>query len=115
MILSDMARLSRFELGGIPQRVVQGGDHRLPCLLDDEDCQRYLHGYSMGRALQGLLGGLGATHETGTEKVHRSFQGFHVVCNILYVLGAQRLRIQARHDAFRFPNARFDIGCFVAV
>ncbi len=42
MILSDMARLPRFELAGVPQHVVQRGNNRLPCFLDDEDRQRYL-------------------------------------------------------------------------
>jgi putative transposase len=37
-----MARLPRFELAGVPQRVVQRGNNRLPCFLDDEDRQRYL-------------------------------------------------------------------------
>lgn len=42
MILANMARLPRFELAGIPQHVVQRGNNRLPCFLDDEDRQRYL-------------------------------------------------------------------------
>lgn len=42
MILSDMARLPRFDLAGVPQHVVQRGNNRLPCFLDDEDRQRYL-------------------------------------------------------------------------
>lgn len=42
MILPGMARLPRFELAGIPQHVVQRGNNRLPCFLDDEDRQRYL-------------------------------------------------------------------------
>lgn len=37
-----MARLPRFDLPGIPQHVVQRGNNRLPCFLDDEDRQRYL-------------------------------------------------------------------------
>ncbi len=37
-----MARLPRFELAGIPQHVVQRGNNRLSCFLDDEDRQRYL-------------------------------------------------------------------------
>ena len=37
-----MARLPRFELAGVPQHVVQRGNNRLPCFLDDEDRQRYL-------------------------------------------------------------------------
>lgn len=37
-----MARLPRFELAGIPKHVVQRGNNRLPCFLDDEDHQRYL-------------------------------------------------------------------------
>ena len=43
-----MARLPRFELAGIPQQVVQRGNHRLPCFLDDEDRQRYLQGLRQG-------------------------------------------------------------------
>jgi putative transposase len=42
VILSDMARLPRFDLAGVPQHVVQRGNNRLPCFLDDEDRQRYL-------------------------------------------------------------------------
>ena len=38
----DMARLPCFELAGVPQHVVQRGNTRLPCFLDDEDRQRYL-------------------------------------------------------------------------
>ena len=37
-----MARLPRFELAGVPQHVVQRGNNRLSCFLDDEDRQRYL-------------------------------------------------------------------------
>ncbi|MEO6365171.1 MAG: transposase [Luteimonas sp.] len=37
-----MARLPRPDLAGIPQHVVQRGNNRLPCFLDDEDRQRYL-------------------------------------------------------------------------
>jgi putative transposase len=37
-----MARLPRFDLPGIPQHVVQRGNNRLPCFLDDQDRQRYL-------------------------------------------------------------------------
>jgi putative transposase len=37
-----MARLPRFDLAGIPQHLVQRGNNRLPCFLDDEDRQRYL-------------------------------------------------------------------------
>lgn len=37
-----MARLARPDLAGIPQHVVQRGNNRLPCFLDDEDRQRYL-------------------------------------------------------------------------
>lgn len=37
-----MARLPRFDLPGIPQHVVQRGNNRLPCFLDDEDRQHYL-------------------------------------------------------------------------
>jgi REP element-mobilizing transposase RayT len=42
VILLDMARLPRFDLAGVPQHVVQRGNNRLPCFLDDEDRQRYL-------------------------------------------------------------------------
>ena len=37
-----MARLPRLDFAGIPQHVVQRGNNRLPCFLDDEDRQRYL-------------------------------------------------------------------------
>ncbi len=37
-----MARHPRLELPGIPQHVVQRGNNRLPCFLDDGDRQRYL-------------------------------------------------------------------------
>ena len=37
-----MARLPRPDFSGIPQHVVQRGNNRLPCFLDDEDRQRYL-------------------------------------------------------------------------
>ncbi|WP_327475591.1 transposase [Frateuria sp.] len=41
-MLARMARLPRFDLPGVPQHVVQRGNNRLPCFLDDEDRQRYL-------------------------------------------------------------------------
>ncbi len=37
-----MARQPRFDLAGIPQHILQRGNNRLPCCLDDEDRQRYL-------------------------------------------------------------------------
>ncbi|HWS78244.1 MAG TPA: transposase [Thermomonas sp.] len=37
-----MARLPRIDLPGIPQHVVQRGNNRLPCFLDDQDRLRYL-------------------------------------------------------------------------
>jgi putative transposase len=37
-----MARLPRFDLPGIPQHIVQRGNNRLPCFLDDSDRHRYL-------------------------------------------------------------------------
>ncbi|MGY1520255.1 transposase [Luteimonas sp. A482] len=37
-----MARQPRFDLAGVPQQVVQRGNNRLPCFLDDGDRQRYL-------------------------------------------------------------------------
>lgn len=37
-----MARLPRPDLAGVPQHVVQRGNNRLPCFLDDEDRQHYL-------------------------------------------------------------------------
>ncbi len=37
-----MARHPRFDLAGVPQHVVQRGNNRLPCFLDDDDRQRYL-------------------------------------------------------------------------
>lgn len=36
-----MARLPRFDFPGIPQHIVQRGNNRLPCFLDDEGRQRY--------------------------------------------------------------------------
>jgi len=41
-MLSRMARHPRHDIAGIPQHVVQRGNNRLPCFLDDEDRQRYL-------------------------------------------------------------------------
>lgn len=41
-MLLRMARLPRLDLAGVPQHVVQRGNNRLPCFLDDEDRQRYL-------------------------------------------------------------------------
>lgn len=38
-----MARLPRLDLPGIAQHVVQRGNNRLPCFIDDEDRRRYLH------------------------------------------------------------------------
>jgi putative transposase len=37
-----MARQSRLDLPGIPQHVVQRGNNRLPCFLDDADRRSYL-------------------------------------------------------------------------
>ena len=37
-----MARLPRLDIPGIPQHVVQRGNNRLTCFLDDDDRQRYL-------------------------------------------------------------------------
>jgi putative transposase len=37
-----MARLPRIDLPGIPQHVVQRGNNRLPCFLDDQDRLHYL-------------------------------------------------------------------------
>ena len=37
-----MARLPRLDLPGIPQHVVQRGNNRLPCFLDDHDRRSYL-------------------------------------------------------------------------
>ena len=37
-----MARRPRFDLPHIPQHVVQRGNNRLPCFLDDSDRLRYL-------------------------------------------------------------------------
>ena len=37
-----MARLPRLDLPGIPQHIVQRGNNRLPCFLDDGDRLRYL-------------------------------------------------------------------------
>ena len=45
-----MARQPRLDLPGIPQHVVQRGNNRLPCFLDDGDRQRYLR--ILGEALR---------------------------------------------------------------
>lgn len=37
-----MTRPPRHDIAGIPQHVVQRGNNRLPCFLDDDDRQRYL-------------------------------------------------------------------------
>lgn len=37
-----MSRLPRLDLAGVPQHVVQRGNNRLPCFLDDGDRSRYL-------------------------------------------------------------------------
>ena len=37
-----MARQPRLDIPGIPQHVVQRGNNRLPCFLDDDDRRRYL-------------------------------------------------------------------------
>ena len=37
-----MARLPRPDLAGVPQHVVQRGNNRMPCFLDDDDRRRYL-------------------------------------------------------------------------
>ena len=37
-----MARFPRFDLVGVPQHVIQRGNNRLPCFLDDEDRHCYL-------------------------------------------------------------------------
>lgn len=44
-----MARQPRFDLPGIPQHIVQRGNNRLPCFLDDADRRRYLR--LLGEAL----------------------------------------------------------------
>ncbi|SIQ99675.1 putative transposase [Solilutibacter tolerans] len=44
-----MARLPRLDLPGIPQHIVQRGNNRLPCFLDDADRARYRH--LLGEAL----------------------------------------------------------------
>jgi hypothetical protein len=37
-----VVRLPRPDFAGIPRHVVQRGNNRLPCFLDDEDRRRYL-------------------------------------------------------------------------
>ncbi|WP_256363526.1 hypothetical protein [Rhodanobacter sp. B05] len=37
-----MARQPQLNLPGIPQHIVQRGNNRLPCFLDDTDRKRYL-------------------------------------------------------------------------
>lgn len=54
--MPDMARLPRLDLPGIPQHIVQRGNNRLPCFLDDGDRLRYLH--LLGEAL--LAAGTGS-------------------------------------------------------
>ena len=44
-----MARQPRMDLPGISQHIVQRGNNRLPCFLDDDDRTRYLH--LLGEAL----------------------------------------------------------------
>ena len=44
-----MARQPRMDLPGITQHIVQRGNNRLPCFLDDDDRTRYLH--LLGEAL----------------------------------------------------------------
>ncbi len=39
---TGVARLPRFDLPGVPQHVVQRGNNRLPCFLDDQDRRSYL-------------------------------------------------------------------------
>ena len=41
-MLAHMARPPRHDIAGIPRHIVQRGNNRLPCFLDDEDRQRYL-------------------------------------------------------------------------
>ncbi|UKR54036.1 transposase [Xanthomonas fragariae] len=36
-------QIARIDLPGIPQHIVQRGNNRLPCVLDDGDRLRYLH------------------------------------------------------------------------
>lgn len=43
-----MSRPPRPDLAGVPQHVVQRGNNRLPCFLDDDDRQFYLHGLRKG-------------------------------------------------------------------
>ncbi|MBB3797589.1 transposase [Xanthomonas arboricola] len=38
-----MASLPHIDLPGIPQHIMQRGNNRLPCFLDDGDRLRYLH------------------------------------------------------------------------
>lgn len=38
-----MGRTPRFDLPGVPQHIVQQGNKRLPCFLDDRDRLDYLH------------------------------------------------------------------------
>lgn len=45
-----MARHPRFDFPGIPQHIVQRGNNRLPCFLDDDDRQRYLQCLRQGLA-----------------------------------------------------------------
>ncbi|MDN5924958.1 MAG: transposase, partial [Xanthomonadales bacterium] len=38
-----MARQPRLDLPGIPQHIIQRGNNRLPCFLDNQDRSLYLH------------------------------------------------------------------------
>ncbi|HEY0333974.1 MAG TPA: transposase, partial [Stenotrophomonas sp.] len=45
-----MARLPRIDLPGVPRHIVQRGNNRLPCFLDDQDRRNYL--FLLGEALR---------------------------------------------------------------
>jgi len=61
-----MARLPRPDLPGIPQHIVQRGNNRLPCFLDDDDRQRYL---------QCLLGALPRKRCQGQLRIREKEKG----------------------------------------
>jgi putative transposase len=69
-MLTGMARLPRIDLPGIPQHVVQRGNNRLPCFLDDGDRLRYLQ--LLRESLATTYCGLHAYHASNPTASGRS-------------------------------------------
>ena len=69
-----MARLPRPDLPGIPQHIVQRGNNRLPCFLDDEDRQHYLR--CLLDALGRLLNKMEAVPLAANIKTDKELPGF---------------------------------------